>query len=217
MRTQTPARSPESRPLSATRHPTSHVHDDRENAPLVEAGRVDQIIIFSETRKKIVLRGGTEQFESAGKFTPKNISLRWLSARAACGPRAKIARRSNRNSRKRDDRTAVTIPHRRVSDVSGELLLQSSDAVLVPLIKRPLLDPLGCHKPGSDEHLHVHAQGGLANAELVRDGHGANPVMNQVAVNLPREKRLRVLEPLEDQETLVVGKSLKLVNHHIDI
>lgn len=119
-------------------------------------------------------------------------------------------------------RTAETIPHRRAldvrgSDVLGEHLLQSSDALLVPPIKRPLLDPLGCHKAASDEHLHVDTQGRLANAELLRDRHAANPVTNQVAVNLPRETRLRVLEPLEDQETPVVGKSLKLVDHHIDI
>ena len=51
--------------------------------------------------------------------------------------------------------------------------------------------------------------GRLADAELLGDEEPANPVFDEIAIDLLAEMRARVLEPAEDLQTALVGKGAK--------
>src|SRR3989454_10484077 len=64
--------------------------------------------------------------------------------------------------------------------------LHFGDPLLVPLVERPLLDPLGTHESGLRQDLQMLAGGRLANAQLRGDEHAADAVAHEVAVDLRR-------------------------------
>lgn len=53
----------------------------------------------------------------------------------------------------------------------------------------------------------------LADAEFLRDEEGANPIGNQIAVQLLPEMGARILEPLQDQESAVVSQRLQGIHY----
>src|SRR2546422_6550432 len=82
--------------------------------------------------------------------------------------------------------------------------LHFGDPLLVPLVERPLLDPLGTHESGLRQDLQMLAGGRLANAQLRGDEHAADAVAHEVAVDLRREVGARRPEPAEGLEAALV-------------
>src|SRR5207249_9362771 len=88
----------------------------------------------------------------------------------------------------------------------AERALHLGDPLLVTLVERPLLDPLGADESGVRQDSQMLAGGRLADTELRRDEHAAHAVAHEIAVGLAREVRARRLEPAEDLSTyLLVG------------
>src|SRR2546422_8095999 len=83
--------------------------------------------------------------------------------------------------------------------------LHFGDPLLVPLVERPLLDPLGTHEPGLRQDLQMLAGGRLADAQLRGDEHAADAVAHEVAVDLRRGGGARGSGPAEDLEGAAVG------------
>src|SRR5262249_2277642 len=89
-----------------------------------------------------------------------------------------------------------------VSSDRLELFLDGPDARLVPPVERPLLDPLATHEAGLGEDFQVLAERGRADPQLPGDEHGADAVLHEVPVDLGREMGSRILQPLENLESL---------------
>jgi hypothetical protein len=84
--------------------------------------------------------------------------------------------------------------------------LELTDPLLIPPIKRPLLDPLASDQSGVREHPHVLAQGRRADSEFPRKQQSAHPVLDQVSIHLRRKVGFRILEPLQDLESALIGE-----------
>src|SRR5258706_10633552 len=97
-------------------------------------------------------------------------------------------------------------PAPRASHLRRDRPLELLDPALVPLVERPLLDPPGPDESRMGEDPHVLAEGRLADAELAGDEHAADAVVDEVAVDLGREMRHRILEPFEDLDPSFVGE-----------
>jgi len=89
-------------------------------------------------------------------------------------------------------------------DALDNQLLHFLDARFVALVERPLFDALGPHEPSSQEDLQVFAGGRLAHAELFRDQHAADAILDQIAVHLRPEMPSRAFQPFEDLQAAVV-------------
>jgi hypothetical protein len=96
-------------------------------------------------------------------------------------------------------------------ELPGQYPLELPDTLLVPLVERPLLDPLPPHQPRLRQHPHVLAQGGLTHAELAGQEQPADPVLGQVAVHMRREVGPGLLEPLQDLKPSLVGEGAEEV------
>ena len=83
-------------------------------------------------------------------------------------------------------------------------LLHLFYAGFVAFIKRPLLDPLGPHEPGSQQDLHVFAGRRLAHAEFFSNRHSAYAVLDEIAIHLRPEMPPRALQPFQDLQPAVV-------------
>src|SRR5215472_3715438 len=86
-----------------------------------------------------------------------------------------------------------------VSEARLHRFLRFAYARLVAAVERQLLDPRRDDQTRLHQHLHVLAEGGLADAELLSDEHATDAVLHEVAVHLRPEMRPRVLEPVQDQ------------------
>ncbi len=53
----------------------------------------------------------------------------------------------------------------------------------------------------------------LAHAQLLGDEHDADAVNDEIAIDLPREMGLRILEPFEDQQPPLVGQGTRDFNY----
>jgi hypothetical protein len=82
------------------------------------------------------------------------------------------------------------------------------DPLLIPLVERPLLDPLGAHEPSLRQNPQVLTRRRLTDAEFLRDEHAAHAIPDEVAVDLPRKVRAGLLEPVEDLQAAFVGERL---------
>src|SRR6185369_1501375 len=91
----------------------------------------------------------------------------------------------------------------------AERALDLGDALFVPLVEGPLLDPLAADEPGVREDPQMLARGRLAHAELGGDEHTAHAVAHQIAVDLPGKVRARRLEPAENLQPLLVRERLR--------
>ena len=91
-------------------------------------------------------------------------------------------------------------------DGSRNYFLNSPNARLVSPVERPLSYALRANQAGLLQYLHVLAGGGLADAQLPRNKHATNAVLDQVAVNLRREIFPRILQPGENLQSSPVGK-----------
>ena len=56
------------------------------------------------------------------------------------------------------------------------------------------------------QYLHMFAGGGLADAQLSGNKYAADPVLDEVAVNLGREMFPRLFQPVEDFESSGTGE-----------
>ena len=76
-------------------------------------------------------------------------------------------------------------------------------------------DPESCAPPPGQDELTEQELAGIAEAarrlahpELLRDEQRAHPVPHQVTITLGREMRLRIMQPLQDQQPLAAGQRL---------
>ena len=58
-----------------------------------------------------------------------------------------------------------------------------------------MLDALCAHQPGARKNLKVLSGSRLADAELLGDEHGADPIFHEIPIDLRREMRARIFEP----------------------
>jgi hypothetical protein len=87
--------------------------------------------------------------------------------------------------------------------------LDFSDARFISPVERPLFDAFRAHQPGPVQYLQMLAGRGLANPHPPGDKHPADPVLNQIAVNLRRKMLLRILQPGENLQPPCAGKCCK--------
>lgn len=73
-----------------------------------------------------------------------------------------------------------------------------------------MLDPLGHQQPGIDQNPEMLGGGGLGKAELFLDSHRADPVRNQIAIDLRGKTADRIAQPFEHLAALRVGYRLDL-------
>jgi hypothetical protein len=92
------------------------------------------------------------------------------------------------------------------SQIGEEARLDRADLAFIAAVEGPLLDSLGAQQSGLDQDPHMFAQGRLADAELFGDEKRADAILDQIAVGLRREMGARVLQPVEDLETALVGE-----------
>src|SRR5437588_10758004 len=92
------------------------------------------------------------------------------------------------------------------SDLGEDRRLQFGDTGLVAFVERPLLDALGADQSCPRQDLQMFAHGRLAHAELLGDQYAADPVPDEIAVDLDAEMRPRAFQPLQDQEPAVARK-----------
>ena len=78
-------------------------------------------------------------------------------------------------------------------DGGRDYFLDSSDARFISPIERPLFDAFRAHQPRLLQDLQMLAGRGLADAHLPSDKHSADPILDQITVNLRREVRPRIL------------------------
>ena len=89
------------------------------------------------------------------------------------------------------------------SDIFEDRLFDRADLDLVALVECPLFDPLGPDQFRLHQNLQVLAGGRLADPELIGDQYAADAVLDQVAINLRRKIRARVLQPFQDLQPAV--------------
>src|ERR1700758_369779 len=91
------------------------------------------------------------------------------------------------------------LPARPPSDlqVVAELALKGADGALVPLVERPLANPLGRHKARPREYLQMSCRRGLGDTQLIGDEDHADAVGDQISVALRRKVRHRITQPLK--------------------
>ena len=97
----------------------------------------------------------------------------------------------------------------RISDLCEHGGFQLGNARFIALVERPLLDALGAHQSGLRQYFQVLAHGGLADAELLGDQHPADPVLDQVAVDLRAKMRPGAFQPFQDQQPPIAGERAK--------
>ena len=79
------------------------------------------------------------------------------------------------------------------------------NTLLITLVERPLLDPFAADQTSLRENAQMFACCWRADAEFFRDKETAYAILDEVAVFLRWEMRLRILEPSENLETPIVG------------
>ena len=94
----------------------------------------------------------------------------------------------------------------RVRELDGlaKHAFERGNGSLVPLVKRPLLDPLRIHQTRRHKHAHVLTDRGLTDAEFLRDQHTTNAVILEIAVDLGTKVPRRLLEPIENLQAAIV-------------
>src|SRR5262249_54942636 len=91
----------------------------------------------------------------------------------------------------------------------SESALDFRNAPLVSLIKRPLLDPLRAQQTGLGQDPQVLAGGRLADLQFLRNVDAADAIGDEVAIDLWGEVRTRILQPVENVESPIVGQRLQ--------
>src|ERR1700756_2484893 len=91
-------------------------------------------------------------------------------------------------------------------DLREHRCLQPGDALLVALVERPLLDALCADEARARQHAHMLADRRLADAELFSDQHAADPIPDEVAIDLGAKMRPRALQPFQDQKPPIAGE-----------
>src|SRR5258708_7322413 len=91
-------------------------------------------------------------------------------------------------------------------DLGQYRFLDLADARLVAPVECPLLDTLGAQQSSLGQHFEVLAHRRLAHAQLFGDQHTTDAVLDQVAVDLRPEMRLRVFQPLQDEKPPPAGE-----------
>jgi|SRR5450631_2887354 hypothetical protein len=99
-----------------------------------------------------------------------------------------------------------------MSPATTEHLLRLGDTVLVAPVEHPLLNLPAPDQARPAEQLQMLAAGRLADAEFLGNELGAHAVPDQVAIALRREMRLRVTEPLQDQESFLTAQRLDQIH-----
>jgi hypothetical protein len=100
------------------------------------------------------------------------------------------------------------LPLRRLN-LRHDGLFDSADFRLVSFVKGPLLSALCLDEARRFQNPHVFAECRLRDPKLVSNRARAYPVLDQVAVNLGRKVRFRILQPVQNLLTPVVGKRVK--------
>ena len=95
------------------------------------------------------------------------------------------------------------------SDLREHCCFQLGDAGFVAFVECPLLDTLGAQQPCLRQDLQMLAHGRLTHAELFGDQHAADPVLDEVTVDLLAKMRPRAFQPLQDQEPPIAGERAK--------
>ena len=98
------------------------------------------------------------------------------------------------------------------SYLGDEARFERANARLVPTIEGPLLDPLRADQPGVYQDAQMLAHGWLAQSEFVGNQHAANPVIDQIAIDLRRKVGARVAQPLQDLQTVWIGQRANIGN-----
>src|ERR1700722_11597666 len=99
-----------------------------------------------------------------------------------------------------------------MSPATAQHLLHLGDTVLVAPVEHPLPDLLAPDQARLAEQFQMLAAGRLADAELLGDEQRAYAILNQIAITLRREMRLRVTKPLHNQEPFLVAQRLEEIN-----
>src|SRR4030095_8350225 len=86
--------------------------------------------------------------------------------------------------------------------------LPRAHPLLTPPVERPLLDPLGTEELCLRQDPQVLTCRGLADTKLLRDEQAAHAVLDEVAIDLGWEVGARLLEPVEDLQSLLAGQRL---------
>src|SRR5688500_3702972 len=144
---------------------------------------------------------------------------------AACRPAATRHMRATAATATRPARPTSAAPRgpirwrsaRRVDSGSQALAdrrPRRADRSFVALVEGPLPDLGGSQQAGVGHHLQVDAGGGLADAELLRQKETTDTIAHQIAIDLRREVRTRILQPLEDLQPLLVGQCTKEIDAH---
>ena len=105
------------------------------------------------------------------------------------------------------------------SELDGlrDYFLDPSDTRFISLIKCPLFDAFPAHQPRQVQYLQMLAGRRRGDPHLAGDKHTADPVLNQIAVNLRREVLPRILQPRENLQPPRAGKCRKCrFEIHID-
>jgi hypothetical protein len=103
----------------------------------------------------------------------------------------------------------VTVAGASPSNAFRDGTLDSFDSPFIAFIKGPLLDPLAVDQACLRKDLEMHARGRLANIEFPCDEATTDAVFHEIAVDLRRKVRARILQPFENLKALIVGHRAK--------
>jgi cysteine synthase len=95
------------------------------------------------------------------------------------------------------------------SELRPDRAFDTTNRLLIALVERPLLEPLGAEQASLGQHLQVFADRRLADAELLGNQHAANAILDQVSIDLRPEMAGGILQPFQNLQATFVGQGFE--------